>query len=129
MVKPLALATWSAPARVARAIGLPALLVKTASVSASADDSPKGIRIAIAAAMQRHWRFILLLPLMRCYPILYPIRASSSPPDDRKSCRTDMPDCGFISGRLPCAPPRPRHAAPGTCVLQRFAVDEADFER
>src|SRR5260370_8000516 len=60
---PFALATASAPARTARAIGLPALLVKTPMVSASAggptNDNPPAIA---AAANQVPGHFIASLP-------------------------------------------------------------------
>src|SRR5260221_13773777 len=61
---PFALATASAPARTARAIGLPALLVKTPMDSASPggptnDNSPAS---AAAAASQVPGHFIAALP-------------------------------------------------------------------
>src|SRR6478736_2070520 len=60
---PFALATASAPARTARAMGLPALLVKTPMVSASAggptNDNPPAIA---AAANQVPGHFIAALP-------------------------------------------------------------------
>src|SRR5947209_692967 len=59
---PFALATASAPARTARAIGLPALLVKTPMVSAAAGESPNGSRPVIAAASQAPWYLIRFPP-------------------------------------------------------------------
>src|SRR5215468_4613985 len=126
MVKPLALATCSAPARVARAIGLPALLVNTASVSAVAEIMPNGSKIVTAAAMQKGLCFIAFLPIMSLVR-LYPMLAAPSPPSPRKiaawppfhRCPTALRAASTTSrGEL-------KHAFHHG--LQRVAGDEVDF--
>src|SRR4051812_11087664 len=98
---PLAFATCSAPARTALAIGLPALLVKMARVSAPACVEPNGTTVAIAAAQSAPWRFIMRLPTCllrndsRCCGFRPPLQAhkiaagSASPLTDCLACGLD----------------------------------------